>query len=62
MIQAIVIAACVIAAMIVCRRHQCKKIKSVVRKERVEIERRREAHYMRNFWNYDGSEQEEFEG
>ena len=27
-----------------------------------ERERRRQAHYMRNFWNYDGSEQEEFEG
>ena len=26
-----------------------------------EKERRKEAHYMRNFWNYDGSEQEEFE-
>lgn len=25
-------------------------------------EAQREAHYMRNFWSYDGSQQEEFEG
>ncbi len=28
----------------------------------VSRERAREQHYMRNFWSYDGSLQEEFEG
>lgn len=44
-------------------RHRRKQ--AAARRRRVcrqkERESRREAHYMRNFWNYDGSCQEEFE-
>ncbi len=35
--------------------------RSARRHRRRRREQEREAHYMRNFWNYDGSAQEDFE-
>lgn len=44
-----------------CRRRKSQA--SAERHERANIQQdRRQAHYMQNFWNYDGSEQEDFEG
>ncbi len=45
------------------RRIRRKRKAARERKQRYEKEKasRREAHYMRNFWSYDGSCQEEFE-
>ncbi len=36
----------------------CRKSNKTVQEQR---EREKEAHYMRNFWNYDGSEQQEWD-
>lgn len=46
-------------------KHRHRRKQAAARKRRAhrekERESRKEAHYMRNFWNYDGSCQEEFE-
>ncbi|MBQ3094258.1 MAG: hypothetical protein IJC52_03710 [Clostridia bacterium] len=42
------------------RRRQEAARREKCRERLHEHERRREAHYMQNFWNYDGSVQEEF--
>ncbi len=47
------------------RDHRLRQKNRTARAHRVRREKeaasRREAFYMRNFWSYDGSEQEEFE-
>ena len=65
MVQAIVATAAMTVVLLCCYRHRRRKATVRHSKQmnaREERERQREAHYMRNFWNYDGSEQEEFEG
>jgi len=65
MVQAIIAAVAMAAVLLCCYRHRRRKVGARHSKQmsiREERDRQREAHYMRNFWNYDGSEQEEFEG
>lgn len=42
-------------------RRQLRRQRQVKAREAARHESQREAHYMRNFWSYDGSEQEEFD-
>lgn len=52
-----VLAVCVTAKLAADQRRQ----REPRPKRKSAVESRRDAYYMKNFWNYDGSEQEEFD-
>jgi len=65
MIGGLIAAAAVLLLWCICRDRRIRQKHKAARARRLRGEKvresRREAHYMRNFWSYDGSEQEEFE-
>ena len=56
---AVLLAASVIASVLAAVACKCPREETAHRASHTESAK--DAHYMRNFWNYDGSEQEEFD-